>query len=365
MRLHGLVPTLPDDRHGDRGSRRGRAAVRGRDGSDAAVERQLRPATGVLEPAGDLGKLADLAVPRRSPRSSQRLDALAPPDRALVLDAAVLGQSFSCRTRRGLRPCRVGARAASPVAHPARALSPTSSTCARPSAALRVRAGPSARSRTARSRGDDLAARLESLGDPELVAAVAGHYLAAVTLARPGEEAEELAVKARVAPGGGRPRGRSAPRPGEDVLRGGARPHDRPRRSGGAVDARRGEGPRVSRVRGRGRAPHLAVELRRTLGDRQALARASRSTRVCCSGPRGSTMWLLSSSPRSPSSPTSADPAVLPLRDQHARLVYLSGPPERAIELASPLDLAESSDQPAILASSLITIGVVDARPSR
>ena len=56
---------------------------------------RLRSVDGVLEPAGDLGELADLAVPETlTALIAARLDGLPQGDRALLMDAAVLGQSF-------------------------------------------------------------------------------------------------------------------------------------------------------------------------------------------------------------------------------------------------------------------------------
>ena len=309
--LHGLVPTLPDAT--------ATAIVARAEGVPLyAVEMvrmllsngQLRLGDGVLEPAGDLGKLADLAVPETlTALIAARLDALAPPDRALVLDAAVLGQSFSLGTRRGLRPAEseLEPRLRSLIrrellTHVVDVRSPERGHYAFVQALIREVAY---RTLAKGDRGRYLAVArwLESLGDPELVAAVAG-YLAAVTLARPGEEADELAVRARVAPGRRATALRSAPRPGEGVLRGGARPHDRPA-DRAVLLMLAGENSRQPSSRPRTRtSPGPSSSVAHSATGRRSRG-LSRSTRVCCSGPLGSTMRLLSSSPRSPSSPTS------------------------------------------------------------
>ena len=109
---------------------------------------------GVLEPAGDLGELADLAVPETlTALIAARLDALAPPDRALVLDAAVLGQSFAPAGLAAVSGrTEVGARASSPVARPARAPHPRRRPTLARAWALRVRPGTHPRGRVPHAR---------------------------------------------------------------------------------------------------------------------------------------------------------------------------------------------------------------------
>ena len=370
--LDGLVPSLPDAT--------ATAIVARAEGVPLyAVEMvrmlsskgQLRLGdSGVLEPAGDLGQLADLAVPETlTALIAARLDALAPQDRALVLDAAVLGQSFSPaglaavsgRAESELEPRLRSLVRRELLTHVVDPRSPERGHYAFVQALIREVAYRTLARADRRTRHLAVARWLESLGDPELVAAFASHYLAAVPLARPGEEADELATKAQVAlrAAGDRAAALGSPAQArtfyEEAL-------------GLTTDATdqavllmlAGEKALASAEFDAADA-HLAraVEIRRTLGDRQALAQAlAERARVLLGALRFDQAAAVIEPAIAEFADLAADPAVLSLRDQHARLVFLSGPSERAIELASPLlDLAESSDQPAILASSLITIG--------
>ena len=325
---------------------------------------------GVLEPAGDLGELADLAVPETlTALIAARLDALAPPDRALVLDAAVLGQSFapaglaavSGRTEAELEPRLRSLVRRELLTHVVDPRSPERGHYVFVQTLIREVAYRTLAKADRKSRHVAVARWLESLGDPELVAAFGGHYLSALRLVGPGKEADELAVKARVAlrAAGDRATSLGAPRQAmsfyEDAL--------------GLTSDPVGQAELLMLAGEKALASaefdaadaHLAraVELRRTLGDRQALARAlAERARVLLGAVRFDQAAAVIEPAIAEFADLAADPAVLPLRDQHARLVFLSGSPERAIELAEPLlDLAEWSDQPAILASSLITIG--------
>ena len=137
-----------------------------------------------------------------------RLDGLDPADRALVADAAVLGQSFSVPALAavaGVDEAELAGQAAGPrpagAAHPRRR---PPLARARP---VRLRPGPGPRGRLPHA----LAARPQAppprrrplLRDPrvseELAGALADHYLAAYRNTPPGPEADALAAQARVA----------------------------------------------------------------------------------------------------------------------------------------------------------------------
>jgi class 3 adenylate cyclase len=160
---------------------------------------------GVHRPVGDL---TDLAVPETlTALISARLDGLDPADRALVADAAVLGQSF---TVAGLAEVSgVGPDALEPrlralvrrellVQH----LDPRSAERGQygfVQALIREVAYNTLAKRDRKFRHLAAARFFETLGSDELAGALAGHYLAAQGYAADGAEADALAAQARVA----------------------------------------------------------------------------------------------------------------------------------------------------------------------
>ena len=174
---------------------------------------RLRPREdGGYEPAGELG---ELAVPETlHALIAARLDALDTADRALVQDAAVLGQSFTRRrARRGRRVDRRPSSSRASRSSSGGDLIHARSTRGRRSAAsTRSSRRSSARSPTPRSPTRPACAPpgggavLRGLGDDELAGALAAHYLAAYRASSEGGEAEALAgAGAARAPGGGQP----------------------------------------------------------------------------------------------------------------------------------------------------------------
>ena len=169
-------------------------------------------AEGRLERVGETyrptGELGTIAVPEtlRSLIAS-RLDALGPADRALVQDAAVLGQSFV--------PAGLAAVAGTDIA----SLGPRLITLVRrelfdlrtdprspergqyqfvQSLIREVAYGTLAR-RDRRARHLAAARYFESLGDDELAGALATHYVAAYEASEPGAAQDAVAVQARIA----------------------------------------------------------------------------------------------------------------------------------------------------------------------
>jgi class 3 adenylate cyclase len=208
--LHGLVPDLPEATT--------TAIVERAEGIPLyAVETvRMLVATGKLEqrddgtvvPTGDLSQLAELAVPETlTALIASRLDALDPADRALALDAAVLGQSF---TVAGL--AAVAGRSEEELAPRMRLLvrrelltlivdprSPERGQYQFVQALIREVAYNTLARKDRKTRHLAAARWFESLGEPELAGALAGHYLAATALAAPGAEADALATQARIA----------------------------------------------------------------------------------------------------------------------------------------------------------------------
>jgi len=160
---------------------------------------------GVYRPAGDL---TDLAVPETlTALIAARLDELDPADRAIVADAAVLGQSF---TLAGV--AAVAGEAPEIVEPNLRALvrremlvqnvdarSPERGQYAFVQALIREVAYNTLARRDRKTRHLAAARFFESLGTDELAGALAGHYLAALDYAAEGPEADALAAQARIA----------------------------------------------------------------------------------------------------------------------------------------------------------------------
>ena len=160
---------------------------------------------GRFEPAGELG---DLAIPETlHALIAARLDALAPEDRMLVQDAAVLGQSFTTAALSAvsgleadaLEP-RLGALVRADLFHrEVDPRSPERGQYAFVQAVIREVAYSTLALRDRRGRHLAAARYFESLGDDELAGALAAHYLAAFRSAPEGPEAEALASQARIA----------------------------------------------------------------------------------------------------------------------------------------------------------------------
>ncbi len=204
--LDGLVPGLPEQ---------AAVAIVGRaDGVPLyAVETvrmlldegKLVATDGAFRPTGDL---ADLAVPETlTELVAARLDTLTPAERALVSDAAVLGQSFTTAalaavsgTEEGtLEPLLRGLVRRELFTLVADPQSPERGQHVFVQALVREVAYNTLarRDRTARHLG--AARHFESLGTDEIAGAFAAHYLAAYRNVPPGPEAEALATHVRLA----------------------------------------------------------------------------------------------------------------------------------------------------------------------
>jgi tetratricopeptide (TPR) repeat protein len=169
------------------------------------AEGRLESVDGVYRPVGELGALA---VPDTlTALIASRLDGLPTQDRALVADAAVLGQSFSANalaavsgasaedleaSLRGLVRREILGLEADPR-------SPERGQYGFVQALIREVAYNTLAKRDRRSRHLAAARYFESLGNDELVGALAGHYLAAYQTSGPGAEADAAAAQARIA----------------------------------------------------------------------------------------------------------------------------------------------------------------------
>jgi class 3 adenylate cyclase len=160
---------------------------------------------GVHRPVDDL---TDLAVPETlTALIAARLDGLDPSDRALVADAAVLGQSFTIAGLAGVSG--VDPEMLEPRLHAlvrrellVQELDPRSAErgqYAFVQALIREVAYNTLAKRDRKIRHLAAARFFEALGSDELAGALAGHYLAAQGYAADGAEADTLAAQARVA----------------------------------------------------------------------------------------------------------------------------------------------------------------------
>jgi class 3 adenylate cyclase/tetratricopeptide (TPR) repeat protein len=203
--LAGLVPGLPE--------RAVRAIVERADGiplyavetvRKLVAEGRLVEAEGAYEPVGDL---SDLAVPETlQALIAARLDALDAEDRAIVCDAAVLGQSFTLPALAAISDAAesdLGLRLDGLVRREllVRDRDPRSPELGQyrfvQGLIREVAYGTLAR-RDRRLRHLAAARHFEAQGDEELAPLLAAHYLAAFRASAPGEEAEAAAVQARI-----------------------------------------------------------------------------------------------------------------------------------------------------------------------
>jgi class 3 adenylate cyclase/tetratricopeptide (TPR) repeat protein len=204
--LAGLVPGLPP---------RAMASIIGRaDGIPLYAVETVRMllAQGRLVPDGDVyrpvSELDDVAIPETlTALITARLDGLDPADRALIEDAAVLGQSFSVPGLAAvtlIEPATIETRLHGLVRREvlvfdADPRSPERGQYAFVQALIREVAYNTLSRRDRKVRHLAAARYFEALGTDELAGALAGHELAAWRLAADPDEADALATRARVA----------------------------------------------------------------------------------------------------------------------------------------------------------------------
>jgi class 3 adenylate cyclase/tetratricopeptide (TPR) repeat protein len=165
---------------------------------------RLKEEAGVYVPVGDL---ATLAVPETlTALISSRLDSLAPTDRSIIHDAAVLGQSFTLDALAavsGISPEELDEALKSLVRRElfTRAIDHSAEIgqFAFMQALIREVAYNTLSKKDRKIRHLAAARYFEGLGSEELASALAGHYLAAQQNASQGAEADALAAQARIA----------------------------------------------------------------------------------------------------------------------------------------------------------------------
>ena len=328
---------------------------------------RLEAREGTYSPVGDL---TALAVPETlTALIASRLDSLAPEDRTLVSDAAVLGQSF---TLAGLAAVSdVDTEALEPrlralmrrelLTLKADPRSPERGQYAFVQALIREVAYNTLARADRKTRHLAAARFFESLGSDELAGALAGHYLAAYRNAPEGPAADALAGQARIALRGAAERAAAlgahdqAVTLLEQALTVTTDPAARAElleRAGESASA-------VGRYAAAEGYLRRAIELHRIAGDRPSVARA---TAVL-----GANLVMAFRVPEARAllepaatefADLGSDPALLALQGQLARAYFLNEEPRRAIEVIdSILEPAERANLVPIVADALISRG--------
>jgi class 3 adenylate cyclase/tetratricopeptide (TPR) repeat protein len=366
--LAGLVPGLPESAV--------RTIVARADGMPLYAVETVRMllAEGKLELRDGayvpVGNLADLAVPETlAALIASRIDSLDLADRALVHDAAVLGQSFTAAglaavsgtSEETLEPHlrtlvrrEILARAADPR-------SPERGSYAFVQALVREVAYNTLSHADRKSRHLAAARFFESLGSDELAGAVAGHYLAAHENATKGPDANQIAAWARTALNAAADRAAAlgsweqAAAFAEQALSVATDPAER-----AALLEQAGDG--LSRAaRFEPAIAHLrdAIALHRERGDRRAAARDVALLGRCLGSTfRPKEAQTLLEAAVSEFEDLANEPEGLALRASLARTLMLANEDARAVEVAdSALPQAERLESLPIIAQMLMSKG--------
>jgi class 3 adenylate cyclase/tetratricopeptide (TPR) repeat protein len=366
--LAGLVPGLPVSA--------ARAIVARADGMPLyavetvrmlLAEGRLAVADGAYRPVGDL---STLAVPETlTALIASRLDALSPEDRALVADAAVLGQSFTpagLAAVAGVDAETLEARLRTLVRREILAAqvdprSPERGQYAFVQALIREVAYNTLARRDRKVRHLAAARFFESLDTEELAGALAGHYLAAHANSTPGPESDALAAQALVTLRGAAERATALASHAqaatflEQAL---AVASDDATRAGILEQA--GEAAAASNDQERGRR-HLeaAIALQRDRGDHRAACHATTAlVRILLMGAARAEGLVMVEAADAEFADLAEAPEGVGLRTQLARAQFVTEHPAAAIATADAvLPIAERLDLVAEVADLLVTKG--------
>jgi class 3 adenylate cyclase len=369
--LRGLVPRLPD--------RTADAIVSRAEGVPLyAIETirmllangRLRSVDGALEPAGELAELADLAIPETlTALIAARLDGLPPADRGLLLDAAVLGQSFapaglaavSGRAETELAPRLNGLvrrELLRPIADPR---SPERGNYAFVQALIREIAYGTLAKRDRITRHLAVASWLETLADPELAAAVAGHLVAARGLMGDGPESDALAARAvsSLRAAGDRAASLAVPSQARSFYEQGAALATDPGDQAALLELAGENAMVAAEYDATDGLLVRAIDLRRSLGDRPGILRATAlRARGLLNGRRYEPARSVLEDGVLEFADLDGDAGFRILRGQHSRLFFLTGNLEPAVRIAqSVVDESSAVDEPAVLGDALVTLG--------
>jgi len=322
---------------------------------------------GAYRPVGDL---TTLAVPETlTALIASRLDGLAPEDRTLVSDAAVLGQSFTLAGLSfvsGIPEPQLEPRLRALVRRELLTLeadrrSPERGQYAFVQALIREVAYNTL-ARAERKRRHLAAARFfESLDSDELAGGLAGHYLAARLNAAEGPEADALAAQARISLRGAADRATALGSHDQalvfleqalTVTSDPAEEAELLERAGESASA----GAHHERAEGFLRR---ALEQQRVRGDRPAAARVvSALGRVLLAPFRTAQAIAILEPAAEEFADLGSDTAYVALLGQLARAYMMDGDGERSIQVADRvLAAAERADLVAIVADTLVTKG--------
>jgi class 3 adenylate cyclase/tetratricopeptide (TPR) repeat protein len=366
--LAGLVPGLP--------VRTASAIVARADGIPLyavetvrmlVAEGRLVLEDGAYRPIGDL---STLAVPESlTALIASRLDALDAADRALVSDAAVLGQSF---TVAGLSAISSGSDAeleARLQALVKRELlvvdvdprSPERGQYGFVQALIREVAYGTLAKRERKSRHLAAARFFESLGSEELAGALAGHYLAAHANSPEGPEADALAGQARIALRAAATRAAALGSHEQAVT------FLEQALTVATDPAERADLLELAGISASAAGHHAAAESlldrslahRTEIGDRRATARTmTELARSLLTGRQSERALAILDASVPAFADLAPDPVVVGLEAQFARAAFLQDDHRRALEIIERvLDAAERADLSAIVADALVTKG--------
>jgi class 3 adenylate cyclase/tetratricopeptide (TPR) repeat protein len=366
--LAGLVPGLP--------AQTARAIIARADGIPLyavetvrmlVAEGRLVLEDGVHRPVGDL---STLAVPESlTALIASRLDALDPADRALVSDAAVLGQSFSVA---GLSA--VSSIPEAELEPRLRALvkrellvvdvdprSPERGQYGFVQALIREVAYGTLAKRERKSQHLAAARFFEALGSEELAGALSGHYLAAHANSPEGPEADALAGQARIALRAAATRAAALGSHEQAVT------FLEQALTVASESVERADLLELAGIFASAAGHHAASESlldralvhRTEIGDRRAAVRTmTELARSMLSGRQSERAIAMLEASVPKFADLAPDPVFVGLEAQFARAAFLRDDHRRALEIIERvLDAAERADLGAILADALVTKG--------
>ena len=340
------------------------------------AEGRLALESGSYRPVGDL---TSLAVPETlTALIASRLDRLAPEDRALVSDAAVLGQSFTLAALSavsGAAAAEIEPRVGGLVRRELLTLqsdprSPERGQYAFVQALIREVAYNTLARADRKSRHLAAARFFESLVSDELAGGLAGHYLAAHANTAAGPEADALAAQARITLRAAADRATALgayAQATEFLQQALAVTTDRQERgellerAGSAASAAGSNDPARSFL-------EQAVEIHRSRGDRIAMCRATAELGRVMINAFNRTQAALAfiASATEEYADLAEDPAGVALWAQLARAQLLFARPAEAVATAdATLALAERLDLVPVVADLLVTKGSALANVGR
>ena len=322
---------------------------------------------GAYRPAGDLAKIA---VPETlTELVAARLDALEAPDRVLLLDAAVLGQSFTTAALAAvsgidepdLEPRLRGLVRRELLAVEGNPRSPERGQYAFVQSLVREVAYNTLAKRDRKVRHLAAARYFEVLGTDELAPALAGHYLSAYRNAPGGAEADVVAAQARIALRAAAERAAGLGSHAQAVAFLEQALSVTTELSEQALLLERA-GHSASLAADHDAAERYLVrasEIQRGLGDRSATARTiAELGRALIDGLRYGRALALLEPAAIEFADLAGDPGTVALDSQLARALFVGQQLQRAVEVADrALAPAERGDLVALVADTLVTRG--------